>query len=72
MSNIVIMFCIILFLLLILNLSMWSICRQNYLNAKKLMNIQDGIATSNSATNDIYHLIIEYLEMENKNELSNK
>lgn len=48
MSNIVIMFCIILFLLLILNLSMWSICRQNYLNAKKLRNIQERIILHNT------------------------
>lgn len=57
MPNILILFCIIILLLLLLNLCVWNICRQNYFNTKRLRDLQDGVATSNSITNEIYHLI---------------
>lgn len=44
MPNILILFCIIILLLLLLNLCVWNICRQNYLNAKNLYEIKSAVA----------------------------
>lgn len=44
MPNVLILFCIIILLLLLLNLCVWNICRQNYLNTKKFTDIHTHLS----------------------------